>query len=81
MTEVAARIGKLMMGELVEMHCEFVRYYGPDMDGSPKWMEGEELNKLMSVLQKIVVEDEEKYLSALMPLYRSVKMPYACRIA
>lgn len=47
-----------MMRELVEMHSEFVRYYGPDIDGPPKWMEGEKLDKLMSVLQKVVNEDE-----------------------
>ncbi|RLN22372.1 hypothetical protein C2845_PM07G32190 [Panicum miliaceum] len=68
-TEVTARIGKLMMGELVEMHREFVRYYGPDTDGLPKWMEGEELNELPSVLQKAVTEDEGKDLISLMPLY------------
>ncbi|KAG2602772.1 integrator complex subunit 9 homolog isoform X1 [Panicum virgatum] len=68
-TEVAARIGKLMMGELVEMHREFIRYYGPDMDGLPKWMEGEKLNELLPVFQKTVTEDEGKDLISLMPLY------------
>ncbi|RLN04807.1 hypothetical protein C2845_PM13G16730 [Panicum miliaceum] len=68
-TEVAARIGKLMMGELVEMHREFVRYYGPDTDGLPKWMEGEKLNEFPSVLQKAVTEDEGNGLISLMPLY------------
>ncbi|PVH37635.1 hypothetical protein PAHAL_5G049500 [Panicum hallii] len=68
-TEVAARIGKLMMGELVEMHREFVRYYGPDTDGLPKWMEGEKLNEFPSLLQKAVTEDEGNGLISLMPLY------------
>ena len=58
------------MGELVEMHREFVRYYGPDTDGLPKWMEAEKLNELPSVLQKAVTEDRGKDLISLMPLYR-----------
>ena len=61
-----------MMGELVEMHREFIRYYGPDMDGLPKWMEAEKLNELPSVLQKAVTEDRGKDLISLMPLYRCV---------
>ncbi|KAM0931196.1 hypothetical protein ACQ4PT_000300 [Festuca glaucescens] len=73
-TEVAARIGKLMMVELVEMHSEFVRYYGSDMDGTPKWMEGEKLSKLLSSLQKIGIEDEGNDLSPLMPLYSGVNI-------
>ncbi|ONM35365.1 uncharacterized protein [Zea mays] len=68
-TEVAARIGKPMMEELVEMHREFVRYYGPDTDASPKWMEGEELNELMSMSQKAVIEGRENDLTSLVPLY------------
>ena len=81
MTEVAARIGKLMMEELVEMHREFVRYYGPDTDASPKWMEGEELNELMSMLQKAVIEGREYDSNSLVPLYRSVTESRACWLA
>lgn len=73
-TEVAARMGKLMMAELVEMHSEFVSYYGPDMDGTPKWMEGEKLGKLMSMLQKIGIEDEGNDLAPLMPLYSAANI-------
>ncbi|XP_062207828.1 uncharacterized protein LOC133909422 isoform X2 [Phragmites australis] len=58
-----------MMGELVELHHEFVRYYGPDTDRSPKWMEGEKLNELLPMLPKAVIEDERKELTSLMPLY------------
>jgi integrator complex subunit 9 len=61
-----------MMLELVEMHSEFVRYYGPDMDGTPKWREREKLSKLLSLLQKIGIEDEGNDLSPLMPLYRYI---------
>uniref|UniRef100_A0A0E0CXU6 Beta-Casp domain-containing protein n=1 Tax=Oryza meridionalis TaxID=40149 RepID=A0A0E0CXU6_9ORYZ len=64
-------MGSLMMRELVGMHREFVRCYGPDRDQSPVWMEGEKLKKLMSVLQKITTEDEgNNNLAALVPLYR-----------
>ncbi|KAK1669073.1 hypothetical protein QYE76_057232 [Lolium multiflorum] len=73
-TEVAARIGKLMMLDLVEMHFEFVRYYGPDMDGTPKWREREKLSKLLSLLQKIGIEDEGNDLSPLMPLYSAANI-------
>uniref|UniRef100_A0A0E0KB58 Beta-Casp domain-containing protein n=1 Tax=Oryza punctata TaxID=4537 RepID=A0A0E0KB58_ORYPU len=63
-------MGSLMMRELVEMHHEFVRCYGPDRDQSPLWMEGEKLKKLMSVLQKIMTEDEgNNNLAALVSLY------------
>lgn len=77
-TEVAARIGKPMMEELVEMHREFVRYYGPDTDASPKWMEGEELNELMSMSQKAVIEGRENDLTSLVPLYRSAMESQSC---
>jgi integrator complex subunit 9 len=60
------------MVELVEMHSEFVSYYGPDMDGTPKWMEGEKHSKILSVLQKIVIEYDGNDLSPLMPLYRYI---------
>ncbi|KAG8096818.1 hypothetical protein GUJ93_ZPchr0013g35371 [Zizania palustris] len=68
-TDVAASMGRLMMTELVEMHREFVRCYGPDMDGSPVWIEGEKVKKLLSVLQKSGVEYDGDDLSALLPLY------------
>lgn len=71
MTEVAARIGKLMMEELVKMHREFVMYYGPDTDVSPKWMKEEELSGLMPMLQR-VIGNRENYSTSLIPLYRSV---------
>ena len=57
----------------MEMHCEFVRYYGSDTDVSPKWMEGKEFNELMSMLQKAVIEDKENDSASLVPLYRSVQ--------
>jgi integrator complex subunit 9 len=74
------RIGRLMMGELVEMHREFVRYYGPDDAESPKWMEGKKLNEFLSLLQKSVIEDESNDLTSLMPLYRSVTESYAAEL-
>ncbi|KAM3334650.1 hypothetical protein ACQJBY_029220 [Aegilops geniculata] len=78
-TELAARIGKLMMGELVEMHSEFVRYYGPDTDGTPKWMQGEKLHNLLSSLQNIVIEDEGMDLAPLMPLYSATNLEECMR--
>jgi hypothetical protein len=70
------------MLELVEMHSQFVSFYGPDMDGIPKWMEGEKHSKLMSMLQKIGIEDEGNDLSPLMPLYRYIYYKtHTCRTA
>uniref|UniRef100_A0A0D9VRT0 26S proteasome non-ATPase regulatory subunit 4 homolog n=1 Tax=Leersia perrieri TaxID=77586 RepID=A0A0D9VRT0_9ORYZ len=66
-TEVAARMGRLMMTELVDMHREFVRCYGPDRYQSPVWMEEEKFKKLLTVLQK--TDDKGNNLAALVPLY------------
>ena len=66
----------------MEMHSQFVSFYGPDMDGIPKWMEGEKHSKLMSMLQKIGIEDERNDLSPLMSLYRYIfNKRHTCRIA
>ncbi|KAI6691796.1 hypothetical protein NL676_019506 [Syzygium grande] len=42
-TEVAAKLGKLMMEDLVSMHEEFRQFYGSEEFRSPHWMKWEEL--------------------------------------
>ncbi|XP_072965852.1 uncharacterized protein [Typha angustifolia] len=69
-TEVTARIGRLMMEDLVAMHAEFVRYHGPDDNvGLPEWMKWEELKILPLELRRIVMGEEGEELGSWMPLY------------
>ncbi|XP_072998949.1 uncharacterized protein [Typha latifolia] len=69
-TEVTARIGRLMMEDLVAMHAEFVRYHGPgDNVGLPEWMKWEELKILPLELRRIVMGEEGEELGSWMPLY------------
>ncbi|KAH6786448.1 hypothetical protein C2S52_006000 [Perilla frutescens var. hirtella] len=44
-TEAAARIGQLMMEDLVNMHKEFRQFYGPESD-APMWMKWDKLELL-----------------------------------
>lgn len=70
-TEVTARLGKMAMEELVEMHGEFVKVYGLEEDGClPKWMDMVELRKLSLALKEIVMGDNGEDLASWVPLYR-----------
>lgn len=70
-TEVAVRIGRLLMEELVSMQAEFVQFYGPDRrPGFSEWMRWEELEKLSPELKKVVVGEAGEELGSWMPLYR-----------
>ncbi|KAL2461152.1 cleavage and polyadenylation specificity factor 73 kDa subunit-II [Abeliophyllum distichum] len=68
-TEVAARIGQLMMEDLVTMHKEFRQVYGPEGSGSPQWMKWEELELLPSELKEIALGKDGTELAGWMPLY------------
>nr|XP_029124089.1 integrator complex subunit 9 homolog isoform X7 [Elaeis guineensis] len=69
-TEATARIGRLMMEELVAMHAEFVQFYGPDeRPGLPEWMKWEELEKLPPALREVVMGEGGEELGSWMPLY------------
>ncbi|XP_026656152.1 integrator complex subunit 9 homolog isoform X5 [Phoenix dactylifera] len=69
-TEATARIGRLMMEELVAMHAEFVQFYGPDeRPGLPEWMKWEELEKLPPALREVVMGEDGEELGSWMPLY------------
>ncbi|XP_030477232.1 uncharacterized protein LOC115694254 [Syzygium oleosum] len=68
-TEAAAKLGKLMMEDLVSMHEEFRQFYGPEEFGSPHWMKWEELESLPSALKEIVLGTDGIELGGWMPLY------------
>lgn len=76
MTEVVARIGQLLMEDLLSMHAEFLQFYGADVQpASPKWMKWEELEKLSPELKQVVLGEDGEELGAWMPLYRFHSLP------
>ncbi|KAG6494445.1 hypothetical protein ZIOFF_049471 [Zingiber officinale] len=69
-TEVAARIGQLLMEDLVSMHAEFVQCYGADVRPHfPEWMKWEELGKLSPLLKQVILGEGGEELGGWMPLY------------
>ncbi|XP_012085492.1 integrator complex subunit 9 homolog isoform X3 [Jatropha curcas] len=71
-TEATARLGQLMMEDLVSMHNEFRNFYGPTEFDSPQWMKWEELELLPSSLGEVALGKDGSELGSWMPLYRSV---------
>lgn len=57
-TEAAARIGELMMEDLVNMHKEFIQFYGPESD-APTWMKWDKLELLPLALKQTIFGSEE----------------------
>lgn len=70
-TEAAARIGQLMMEELIYMNMEYRQFYGPEELSAPQWMKWEELELLPSALKKIALGEDGSELGGWMPLYSS----------
>lgn len=70
MTEAAAKLGSLMMKDLVSMHREFREFYGFDKSGFPRWMEWEELERLSPALKEMILGVQGMELGGWMPLYR-----------
>lgn len=68
-TEATARIGQLLMEDLVSMHMELRQFYGPEDSCFPQWMRWEELEVLPCELRKIVLGKNCEELGAWMPLY------------
>ncbi|KAG9444988.1 hypothetical protein H6P81_016328 [Aristolochia fimbriata] len=66
-TEAAAKLGCLMMEDLVSMHAEYRQYYGPAESGVPHWME--ELEALSPVLREIVLGKENTNLGHWQSMY------------
>lgn len=68
-TEASARLGQLMMEDLVSMHNEFRQFYGPEELNFPKWLWQEELEILPSELREIIMGKDGAELGGWMPLY------------
>lgn len=68
-TEATARLGKLMMEDLVAMHAEFRQLYGPEESGCAQWMKWEALDMLPSVIKDIVIGKDGAELGSWMSLY------------
>lgn len=70
MTEVAAKLGQLIMDDLVSMHKEHRQFYGPEDSSVPQWMNQENLELLPLALKKMILGDDGAELGGWMPLYR-----------
>lgn len=68
-TEAAARIGQLMMEDLVNMHKEFREFYGPEAE-APTWMKWDNLELLPLELKKTVFGADGTDFGSWMRLYR-----------
>ncbi|XP_052193113.1 uncharacterized protein LOC127801764 [Diospyros lotus] len=68
-TEAAARLGGLMMADLVAMHTELRQFYGPEDCSFPQWMKWEQLEVLPSVLKERILAKDGSDISSWMPLY------------
>ncbi|XP_073045383.1 uncharacterized protein [Primulina eburnea] len=68
-TEATARIGQLMMEDLVTMHKEFRQFYGPENSGAPQWMKWEELEFLPLELKDVALGADGTEFGGWMPLY------------
>ncbi|TKY49683.1 Integrator complex subunit 9 [Spatholobus suberectus] len=68
-TEASARLGQLMMEDLVSMHVEFRQFYGPEESNFPTWLREEELEILPSELREIISGKDGVELGGWMPLY------------
>ncbi|XP_073288491.1 uncharacterized protein [Primulina huaijiensis] len=68
-TEATARIGQLMMEDLVTMHKEFRQFYGPENSGAPQWMKWEELEFLPLELKDVALGPDGTEFGGWMPLY------------
>lgn len=69
-TEATARLGQLMMEDLVSMHMEIRQLFGPEESSFPQWMKWEVLKLLPSSLRRLVLGKDGGELGGWMPLYR-----------
>lgn len=69
-TEVSARVGQLMLEDIVSMHEELRQIYGPEESSFPQWMRKERLEMLPSELREIILGKDGEELGSWMPLYR-----------
>lgn len=69
-TEATARIGKLIMDDLVYMHRELRQFYGPVDAGSAQWMNWDELEKIPPSVQEMILGKDGTDLGGWLALYR-----------
>ncbi|XP_027179999.1 integrator complex subunit 9 homolog isoform X2 [Coffea eugenioides] len=67
-TEATARLGQLMMEDLVKMHNEIRQFYGPEESTCPEWMKWDEVELLPSAIREILW-GRDGDLCGWMPLY------------
>lgn len=67
-TEATARLGQLMLEDLVKMHNEIRQFYGPEESTCPEWMKWDEIELLPFALREILW-GRDGDLSGWMPLY------------
>ncbi|CAH8290576.1 unnamed protein product [Eruca vesicaria subsp. sativa] len=67
MTEATAKIGQLMMEDLVSMHMEFRRLHGPEDSSFPCWTKNLDGEEVPSVLKNVVFNGDD--LGSWMRLY------------
>ncbi|CAO2816206.1 unnamed protein product [Amaranthus hypochondriacus] len=68
-TEATARIGKLIMDDLVYMHRELRQFYGPVDAGSAQWMNWDELEKIPPSVQEMILGKDGTDLGGWLALY------------
>ncbi|KAI3448807.1 hypothetical protein Pfo_005472 [Paulownia fortunei] len=78
-TEAAARIGQLMMEDLVTMHKEFRQFYGHEESDAPQWMKWDELELLPLELRQIMFGADGTEFGGWMPLYSAADVK-ACML-
>ncbi|CAN6894760.1 unnamed protein product [Brassica oleracea] len=69
MTEATAKIGQLMMEDLVSMHMEFRRLHGPEDSSFPWWTKNLDGEEVPSVLKNLVFGENGDDLGSWMRLY------------
>ncbi|ESQ49281.1 hypothetical protein EUTSA_v10020176mg [Eutrema salsugineum] len=69
MTEATAKIGQLMMEDLVSMHMEFRRFYGPDDSSFPWWTKNLDGEEVPALLKKVVFGESGDDLGSWIRLY------------
>ncbi|KAL0375524.1 UNVERIFIED_CONTAM: hypothetical protein Scaly_0670000 [Sesamum calycinum] len=78
-TEATARIGQLMMEDLVSMHKEYRQFYGAEESDAPQWMKWDELELLPLELRQIVSGADGTDFGGWMPLYSAADVK-ACML-
>ncbi|WZY96139.1 hypothetical protein YC2023_068468 [Brassica napus] len=69
MTEATAKIGQLMMEDLVSMHMEFRRFHGPEDSSFPCWTKNLDGEEVPGVLKNLVFGENGDDLGSWMRLY------------